>query len=180
MLCGACSAMESLWTALRAPALRACPQASHSLGLRLETAAPSPHAPQRVISSISFMAVGVRLRLPSLALRKSLLERTYRKDWTQLPGPLSLVPEPFHLNSEPSFESHAFGGTRSVPPIHSESEISQIGFLSNNALEGPGSVPFALRCSVMNSCSASPGKKPDEEAMDQGSISGNPTSEATG
>lgn len=68
--------MESLWTALRAPALRACPQASHSLGLRLETAARSPHAPQRVSSSSDFMAVGVRLRLPSLAFKNSLLERT--------------------------------------------------------------------------------------------------------
>ena len=70
MLCGACSGMESLWTALRAPALRACPHPSHTLGLRLETAARSPHAPQRMIISsflISFVGPGgVRLRLPAL------------------------------------------------------------------------------------------------------------------
>jgi hypothetical protein len=62
--------MESLWTALRAPALRACPHPFHTLGLRLETAARSPHAPQRVIISsflIGFVGPGgVRLRLPAL------------------------------------------------------------------------------------------------------------------
>lgn len=68
--------MESPWTALctpvggaklptafpqdpqGAPALRACPQASHTLAQRVETASRSPHGPLPIVISISITSSG--------------------------------------------------------------------------------------------------------------------------
>ena len=52
-----------------APALRACPQASHTLGLRLETASRSPHGPLTKAISIS----SATIKSPAKLRRRRLL-----------------------------------------------------------------------------------------------------------